>query len=275
MAGKQFKDLDLKDAFLFAAALQDAETCQMILEIILGKKLPKVNVHVEHSILYSSDLRSIRLDVYASDAAEVTYDVEMENWDKKSLPKRSRYHQAEMDATALEPGFDFTDLKPSYVIFICTFDPFDKGLYRYRFENRCLERDFSLGDETFRIFLNTRGNNDREVPKLLVDFLHYVEKSNDEYVGTVSQEKIEQLHDKIRKLKESREWEARYMTFERLLQKSEEKGREEGLKEGRQEGQQKILKVMECMIASGEAEKIPELTKDETFLEQMLKKYNL
>ena len=61
------------------------------------------------------------------------------------------------------------------------------------------------------------------------------------------------------------------MTFERLLQKSEEKGREEGLKEG----QQKILKVMECMIASGEAEKIPELTKDETFLEQMLKKYNL
>lgn len=57
------------------------------------------------------------------------------------------------------------------------------------------------------------------------------------------------------------------MTFERLLQKSEEKGREEG--------QQRILKVMECMIASGEAEKIPELTKDETFLEQMLKKYSL
>lgn len=134
-----------------------------------------------------------------------------------------------------------------------------------------LQRDFSLGDETFRIFLNTRGNNDREVPKLLVDFLHYVEKSNDEYVGTVSDEKIGQLHEKIRKLKESREWEARYMTFERLLQKSEEKGREEGLKEG----QQKILKVMECMIASGEAEKIPELTKDETLLEQMLKKYNL
>ena len=40
MAGKKFKDLNLKDAFLFAAALQDAETCQMILEIIFGKKLP-------------------------------------------------------------------------------------------------------------------------------------------------------------------------------------------------------------------------------------------
>ena len=275
MAGKKFKDPNLKDAFLFAAALQDAETCQMILEIIFGKKLPKVNVHVEHGVFFSSDFRSIRLDVYASDATEITYNLEMENWDKESLPKRSRYHQSEMDVTCLEPGRDYTDFKPSYVIFICTFDPFEQGLYRYRFENRCLERDFGLGDEAYKIFLNTRGNNDEEVPKLLVDFLHYVEKSNDEYVETVSEAKIGQLHEKIRKLKESREWEARYMTFERLLQRTEEKGWQEGLQEGRQVERQKMLKLMEYMVAAGEAEKLPELTKDETFLEEMLKKYNL
>ena len=53
------------------------------------------------------------------------------------------------------------------------------------------------------------------------------------------------------------------MTFEKLLQKSEEKG------------YQDILKLMEYMIIAGEADKIPELTKAETYLKEMLKKYNL
>lgn len=32
---KPFKDLDMSNAFLFAAALEDPETCQMVLEVIL------------------------------------------------------------------------------------------------------------------------------------------------------------------------------------------------------------------------------------------------
>lgn len=70
-------------------------------------------------------------------------------------------------------------------------------------------------------------------------------------------------------------WEERYMTFERLLRRTEEKGWQEGLQEGRQVERQKMLMLMEYMVAAGEAEKLPELTKDETFLEEMLKKYNL
>ena len=49
-----------------------------MLEIILGFKVPKVSVHVEHSILISSDFRS-RLDVYASDELKVGYDIEAQN----------------------------------------------------------------------------------------------------------------------------------------------------------------------------------------------------
>ena len=50
------------------------------------------------------------------------------------------FHQAEMDVTSLLPGEDFSKLRTGYVIFICTFDPFGKGLYRYTFENRCFGR---------------------------------------------------------------------------------------------------------------------------------------
>lgn len=40
--GKKFKELDLSNAFLFAAALEDPQTCRLVLEIILGRKVPKV-----------------------------------------------------------------------------------------------------------------------------------------------------------------------------------------------------------------------------------------
>ncbi|MBD5544662.1 MAG: Rpn family recombination-promoting nuclease/putative transposase, partial [Lachnospiraceae bacterium] len=133
---KTFQELNLSNAFLFSAALEDPETCQLVLEIILGTKLPKVKVHAERSILVSSDFRSIRLDIYASNEMQVSYNVEAQNDDRKNLAKRSRYHQAEMDVASLKPGDDFNDLKPGYVIFICTFDPFGKGLYRYTFEER-------------------------------------------------------------------------------------------------------------------------------------------
>ena len=38
---KPFKELDLSNAFLFAAALEDEETCQQVLEIILEFPIKK------------------------------------------------------------------------------------------------------------------------------------------------------------------------------------------------------------------------------------------
>ncbi len=165
---KPFQELNLKDAFLFGAALQDEEICRLILEILLGELVGRVKVRAEETLMFSSDYRSLRLDIYAGDEMQVGYNLEMQNEDEHNLPKRSRFHQAEMDATSLKPGESFSQLKPSYVIFICTFDPFSQGLYRYTFENQCLERDFPLGDGTKKIFLNTRGRDVADVPELLV-----------------------------------------------------------------------------------------------------------
>ena len=52
----------------------------------------------------------------------MSYNVEAQNEDERNLAKRSRFHQAEMDVKALKPGEKFEDLRPAYVIFICTFD---------------------------------------------------------------------------------------------------------------------------------------------------------
>ena len=48
------------------AVLEDPEACRLVLEIILGRKISKVNVRTEHSIFLNSDARCIRLDVHAT-----------------------------------------------------------------------------------------------------------------------------------------------------------------------------------------------------------------
>ena len=103
----------------------------------------------------------------------------MQNENEGNLPQRSRYHQAEMDLTSLKPGEDFKELKPSVIVFICNFDPFGRKLYRYTFEPRCLEEDFSLEDGTKRIFLSTVGENVKDVSVELICFLRYVTESTD------------------------------------------------------------------------------------------------
>lgn len=279
----KFQDLNLSNYFLFAAAAEDEATSQLLLETLLGIRVGRVKVNVEHSFLYSSDYRSIRLDVYVSDEVRVRYNVEMENRDRGALPQRSRFHQAEMDVMSLSPGESFSELKPVYVVFLCTFDPFGRGLYRYTFLNRCVEEDFPLEDGATRVFLNTCGTNDADVPRELVNLLHYVENSTDSYVEKTDDPNVRKLHERVVQLKQSREWEARYMLFEELLQEKKQEGREQGLNEGRKQGLNEgrreatayILRLTKAMVTAGEAEQIPRLEQDPEFLADMLKKYHL
>ena len=91
-------------------------------------------MQAENSILFSSDFHSLRLDIYASSHAKVSYNLEMQNEDRHNLPKRNRFHQAE----------DYSMPAPSYVVFICDFDSFNRELYRYTFEEQSGSNCFHL-----------------------------------------------------------------------------------------------------------------------------------
>lgn len=275
MAQKKFQDLNLSDAFLFAAAMEDSEVCRLALEILLNRKIASVAVHTEHSMLYSSDYRSIRLDVYAQDDEGDSYNVEMQGENQGNLPKRSRYHQAKMDVMSIPPGADFNELRPNYVIFICTFDPFGEGLYQYTFENRCREKDIPLNDGTTKLFLNTQGKNKEGVSETLVHFLRYVENTTEECVKELQDKRIEKVHDRVITLKQSREWESRYMKFEELLQDAENRGLQEGLQKGLKQGQSRLLLLISRMTQAGEAMYISRLSEDEDFLQKMYEKYQI
>ncbi|MFR5057645.1 Rpn family recombination-promoting nuclease/putative transposase [Faecalimonas umbilicata] len=165
----------------------------------------------------------------AKDECQSHYNVEMQVKRKAALGKRSRYYQSQMDMELLLSGEDYSELPDTYVIFICDFDPFEEGKYRYTFKMTCKESvQTNLEDGRTIVFLNTHGKNESEVPKELVTFLKYVKADLAGSEEAFDDSYVEQLQNFIRKIKGSREMEERFMIFEEMLKEEREEGREEG-----------------------------------------------
>lgn len=269
---KSFQELEISDAFLFAAVMEDEEISRQFLQIVLGTEIEKVWVRAERVIGLNREYRSVRLDVFVDDGKDSMYDLEMQGQKKKNIFKRGRYYQSQMDVADLRPRGDFDKLRKSCVIFICLFDPFKKGRYRYTFEERCLEEDFPLGDETKKIFLSTEGKNPGEVSEELVQFLKYV-KSSVEVIQSTSPGPFVNLVDKrVRALKNSNGLEAEYMLFGELLDDERKEGQEEGKAEGKAESKTEIAALVAALLKDGQADLLPRLEEPD-FLEKMLEKY--
>lgn len=163
-----------------------------------------------------------------NDEEETVYNVEMERGKKSVLPKRSRYYQGNIDLDIISSGEDYRKLKKSFVIFICTFDPFSDGRHIYTFENMCRENKYlSLGDETTKIFLNTKGKM-KDVDDEMLEFLFYVEHSTDAVAKQSSSLLIHEIHKKVIEVKKNKEMEVEYMTLLQRDRENIELGREEG-----------------------------------------------
>ena len=135
------------------------------------------------------------------------------------LPKRLRYYQGNIDLDIIPAGEDYRKLKKSFVIFICTFNPFGDRCHFCTFENRCAENlSLTLGDETTKIFLNTKGNM-HDVDPEMQEFLAYAENTTDDFALHARSPLIKEIHKKVIEVKESKEMEVEYMT---LLQRDRE-----------------------------------------------------
>ena len=160
---KTIQQLNLSDDFLFAKVMADSEICRRVLEKILTVPIRKVEAPAtQRTIDLLFEGKGVRLDVYVNDDEGTVYNIEMQCNKKRNLPKRTRYYAGSIDLDLIAAGEDYINLKKAYVIFICTFDPFRDGRHIYTFENRCRENlSLSLGDESIKVFLNTRGTAGR------------------------------------------------------------------------------------------------------------------
>ena len=240
---KPLKELNLTDRFLFDQVMEDMETQQDVLSIILEKEIHLLTqVQTEKEQRVSPLAKSIRMDVFSMDEDQTVYNTEMQNKKTADLAKRSRYYQSLMDTSLLKPGdVNYNLLNDSYLIMIMTFDLFGEGKYRYTFRPKCEEvGGCTLEDGATRIFLSTKGKNRDEVSKELVEFLQYVEKSSDQTAAASESLRIKRIHSRVCEVRTSEEIGVKYM------QAWEEKcyDRMEAREEGREEGRAEILKQM-------------------------------
>ena len=71
------------------------------------------------------------MDFIAESISGELFDVEMQKRNEGNIPKRTRFYQALNDAPMLKSGErGFDNLKSVFIIVICDFDLYGRGLYR-------------------------------------------------------------------------------------------------------------------------------------------------
>ncbi len=270
-----WENLTLSNDFMFSKVMRDKEICRETLEILLHKKIGEITyIDNQKTIDINYDAKSVRLDVYVEDENRI-YNIEMQVVNKKDLAKRSRYYQGMIDLNAIEKGEIYRDLKESIVIFICKFDPFGEGLSKYTFENICNEnKELYLKDGTSKVFFNTKDYY-KERSEDAKSFLEYIEKEKSSENNFVK--KIEQ---KIRNIKENKEWRAEYMTLlmreQEIARDNFEKGKLEGIAEGVVKGKEEGIKEEREKSIKTLVGVYRELDfQDKIIVKKLIEKYNL
>ncbi len=276
------KKLNLLDDFLFDVATVDLETCKIILELSLGIRIKKLSWREGQKVVHNlPGYRGIRMDFYAEAEDGTVFDVEMQKRNEGNIPKRTRFYQALVDSPMLKSGErGFDNLRPSVIIIICGFDLYGLGKYRYTFENRCEEEySLTLGDECKKVILNTKGTNKDEVEPSLVDFLNYVENSNEEFVPTSSDERLKNLHDKIQQIKASVQIGVEYMKMEerdRLIrEKAMQAGIEKGIESGQAQGEERMARLVLRLTQEKRFSDLERASKDEVYRRKLFEELNI
>ena len=186
----------------------------------------------------------------------------MQTGRKKELPRRSRYYQSVADMSTTPTGAKYRNLPDNILIFICTFDPFDKDLPRYTFQYTCNEAPtLKLQDGSLRIFLNTTATELSDLDQKLQAFYHYLRK------GVVESSLTQIISDSITTLKNDSLERRHYMTWAVKMADARYDGYDEGYEKGNSIGlergaYQKALETARNLLAMGlSPEQISQATK--------------
>ncbi len=141
---KKWESLTFTDNFIFSHVMHDENICRQVVELILGVRIGKIH-YLSAQDEHKTDPDSMRIimDVFLRDENRIVT-VEMQTGHKKELPRRSRYYQSVADVSTTPSSSQYPKLPDNILIFICTFDPFDRNFPRYTFQYTCQEADHQL-----------------------------------------------------------------------------------------------------------------------------------
>ena len=128
-----------------------------------------------------------------------------------------------------------------------------------------------LGDEVIKLFLSTKGENEDEVSKELVDFLHYITESNEHGLPEECDERLRRLHESIQEIKTSTSVEVEYMKME----ERERLVKEEARKYGLQEGEERLANLLMNLSKQNRQEDSNRVLKDLEYRKKLYEEFGL
>ena len=238
---------DFTNDLIFRWVMEREENCLAILRAILPElKITAVKRREnEHPVNYLAfdDERGVRFDAIIEDDQERFYDVEMQVVNQPGLGKRVRYYQAQIDQETLKKGEDYDDLRESYVIFFCAFDPCgqDRRLYQFHYYEDD-DRQLRLPTNSHVILINALGTQGQITPALaaVLDVMNRRRDNANPLAVRLVKEIDDYNRDKKRrralmnlKMRLKDEWR---LGLSEGLDQGRAEGKAEGLSQGRAEG---------------------------------------
>ena len=230
---------------MFAKVMEDPELCREFIQRLFdGRKVKDIvvrevgTVTTEATVIPGVYSKYVRLDVLFEDDF-CWYNIELQAAYQEELPQRGRYYSAVLDATHLESGKPYSDLKPSYVIFLCLFDYYEMNEAIYTFERFDRKNCLPCRDGSYIIIINTKCPEEK-VPEGLRPLFHYINTQEVDPLDSF----VQTIHDRVLLYQGDKEV-AFNMTLEeeylKEITKAKRKGHEDGLKAGLEEGREKGL----------------------------------
>ncbi|WP_283585348.1 Rpn family recombination-promoting nuclease/putative transposase [Limosilactobacillus ingluviei] len=238
---------DFTNDLIFRWVMEREENCLAILRAILPElKITAVKRREnEHPVNYLAfdDERGVRFDAIIEDDQERFYDVEMQVANQPGLGKRVRYYQAQIDQETLKKGENYDDLRESYVIFFCAFDPCgqDRRLYQFHYYED-VDRQLRLPTNSHVILINALGTKGQITPALaaVLDVMNRRRDNQNPLAISLVKEIDGYNRDKKRrralmnlKMRLKDEWK---LGLSEGLDQGRAEGKAEGLSQGRAEG---------------------------------------
>ena len=242
---KEFKDLSLLDAFLFALATENPKDAELIARTIIrrvfGWQVADIQVEMEKQYLGTRiGGKGIRLDLQVTEMnqgkAVRLYDIEPNAYEEQYLEKRSRYYLSLTDVKHLGTSKKYKEFSDYFSVWILPYDPFGDNRMVYTVKNMVVENPNLVYNEgVTRVFLYTDGElgGTEEIQSLL----KYMEDSNE---SNAVDSELKEIHSVVSRIKSDEEAGEHYMTWDDVIEyekrDSFEAGHEAGLEEGLQAG---------------------------------------
>ena len=155
-------------------------------------------------------------------------------------------------------GQDYSELKDSYILFICKRDPFKDeqkkhyGLPCYTFKNTCSENPaVNLNDKSLKVIYNASAYNEEkdEKVKAFLHFIHTNEPGKDDFTNRLSA-LVEQIKDNE---KFRRDYAAMNLHDRDITRAAKQEGLRQGLAQG---AQQKAVEAAQNLWTNGVSQEI-------------------